>query len=166
LPHTGLARAAVVGVGATVIMDAAGEVLRRATGVEPLDYRLVGRWLGHMRRGRFHHESIRSAEPIHGERVVGWLAHYSIGTGFAVALQVARPGWSTRPSLGAALVTGLVTTAAPWLVMQPAFGIGVAASRTAQPGPARWRSLRTHAIYGAGLYVTARVLGRVVPPDR
>jgi hypothetical protein len=89
LPLRSLARAALVGVGATVIMDAAGEVLRRATGVEPLDYRLVGRWLGHMRRGGFRHESIRSAEPVHGERAVGWLAHYSIGTGFAVALEVA-----------------------------------------------------------------------------
>lgn len=163
MPLRSLARAALVGVGATVIMDAAGEVLRRATGVEPLDYRLVGRWLGHMRRGGFRHESIRSAEPVHGERAVGWLAHYSIGTGFAVALEVARPGWSARPTLGAALVTGLVTTAAPWLVMQPAFGMGVAASRTPQPGLARWRSLRTHVIYGAGLYVTARVSGRVRP---
>ncbi|MDP8931791.1 MAG: DUF2938 domain-containing protein [Actinomycetota bacterium] len=146
-------------------MDLAGEALRRATGVEPLDYRLVGRWVGHMSQRRFHHESIHAAEPIPGEGTLGWVAHYSIGTGFAIVLEAVRPGWTAHPRLGPALVTGLLTTAAPWLVMQPAFGMGVAASRTPTPWVARWRSARTHAIYGAGLYLTARALRWVCPVD-
>jgi hypothetical protein len=36
-------RAVFVGVAATAMMDIAGEVIRRTSGVEPLDYRLLGR---------------------------------------------------------------------------------------------------------------------------
>lgn len=47
--------------------------------------------------------------------------------------------------------------------MQPAFGMGVAASRTPNPTVARWRRLRTHAIYGFGLYLAAIAAGQVAP---
>lgn len=151
-------RAALIGCGATAMMDIGGEVVRRATGVEPLDYRLVGRWIGHMTQGTFRHTSIGAADPVPGEKPLGWLAHYSIGAGCAVGLELASPGWVHRPRLASALITGVATTAAPWLIMQPAFGMGVAASRMPQPALLRWRSLRTHAIYGAGLYVAARGL--------
>jgi len=42
--------------------------------------------------------------------------------------------------------------------MQPAFGLGVAAAKTPDPTTARLRSLRTHATYGLGLYLTGRAL--------
>ncbi len=146
-------------------MDLTGEAIRRTTAVEPLDYRLLGRWLGHMSRSRFRHDLISTAEPVPGEQALGWGAHYLIGTGIAVALAWARPDWPARPSLAPALVTGLLSTAAPWLIMQPAFGLGVAASRTPQPWLSRWRSLRTHAIYGTGLYLTARAMRAASPSD-
>jgi hypothetical protein len=47
------------------------------------------------------------------------------------------PGGAERPTLGPAMAmamaTGLGSTAAPWLVMQPAFGLGVAAAKTPDP---------------------------------
>lgn len=145
--------AAAVGCGATAVMDIAAEVVRRATGVPSLDYALVGRWLGHLRNGTVTHDSIGRSEPVAGERTVGWAAHYAIGVAFAAVLLEARPSWRTKPTLGPALATGVLTTAAPWLLMQPAFGLGVAASRTPAPATARWRSLRAHSFYGLGLYV-------------
>ncbi len=151
-----LATAALVGLGATAVMDVGGDVWRRARGTRPLDPALVGRWVGHMARGRMTHRSIRDTPPIWEERVIGWVAHYAIGAACAVGLVAARPGWLERPTLTPALATGLATTAAPWLVMQPAFGMGVAASRTPRPGAARWASLRAHAVYGTGLWVAGR----------
>lgn len=158
-----LARAAVVGVAATAVMDLGGEIVRRTTGVAPLDYRLLGRWIGHLCRGRVAHEDICAAEPVVGEKALGWAAHYSIGTTFAAALLLARPAWATRPTAGPALATGIATTAAPWLLMQPAFGLGVAASRTPDPPLVRWRTLRTHAMYGVGLYAGGRLAARLAP---
>ncbi|MNC95445.1 hypothetical protein D3C83_125650 [compost metagenome] len=52
---------------------------------------------------------------------------------------------------------GLATVLVPYLVMQPAFGLGIAASRTKNPGAARLKSLMTHAIFGLGLFVSASV---------
>jgi hypothetical protein len=158
-----IARSAAIGVGATAIMDLGGEVVRRLTGVQPLDYRLLGRWIGHMPQGTLRHKNIRAAEPVPYERELGWAAHYTIGTAFAGLLVATRPTWAGRPTLLPALVTGIATTAAPWFLMQPAFGLGVAASKTPEPAVARMRSLRTHAIYGVGLYVAGSAVALVKP---
>lgn len=48
--------------------------------------------------------------------------------------------------------------ALPFLLMQPALGLGIAAAKTANPARARLHSLITHAIFGLGLYLTARLL--------
>ncbi|MDH0338153.1 DUF2938 domain-containing protein [Metapseudomonas otitidis] len=145
-----------IGVGATLVMDLWGWLLRRLTGNAGLDYALVGRWVGHMPRGRFRHAGIGRAAPVRGERVLGWTCHYLIGIGFAALLvAVAGPAWLCRPSLWPALVFGLLSVAAPFLVMQPAFGLGIAAARTPEPLKARLRSLRTHLVFGLGLYLAA-----------
>jgi hypothetical protein len=52
---------------------------------------------------------------------------------------------------------------APFLVMQPSFGLGIAASRAPSPTQARLRSLMAHIVFGVGLYVCAVGLGYVVP---
>lgn len=158
-----LVRSAAIGIGATAIMDLGGEAVRRLTGVKPLDYRLLGRWIGHMPNGTLSHENIRATEPVPHEREIGWAAHYSIGTAFAGALVATRPDWANRPTLLPALLTGITTTAAPWFIMQPALGMGVAASKTPEPAVARLRSLRTHAIYGLGLYLAGQAVARVAP---
>lgn len=148
----------LVGVLATATMDIGGDVIRRITGVAPLDYALVGRWVGHMRHGRFGHESIGDADPVPGERAIGLIAHYGVGTAFAGLLLTLSPRWSSRPTLGPALSVGLASTAAPFLVMQPAFGLGLAASQTPHPWLARFRSVRAHAVYGLGLYLGGRAV--------
>jgi len=61
-----------------------------------------------------------------------------------------------------ALAFGLVTTLAPFLVMQPAFGFGIAASKTPKPSQARLKSLMTHTVFGRGLYLWALLLRHVL----
>lgn len=157
-----LVQASAVGIGATITMDAVAEVLRRTRGVRSLDYAMVGRWIGHMRNGKFAHTSIMHAEPVPHEKEIGWVAHYAIGTGFAVALAVADPGWLKRPRFGTAVAWGVGTVAAPWLIMQPGFGMGVAASKIPNPAQARMGSLRAHASYGAGLWLSGRIVRTIV----
>jgi hypothetical protein len=90
----------VIGVGATVVMDLWAALLRRCCHVSSLDYALLGRWIGHLARGRFRHESIAQAAPVRYERVVGWSAHSTIGVEFA-ALLLATAGvqWAKQPTL-------------------------------------------------------------------
>lgn len=143
----------LTGIGATAVIDLWAIARRRLLGIPAPNYGLVGRWLAHMPRGRFRHESIAAAAPVRGERVIGWTAHYLIGVAFAaILLGVCGVAWLERPTLGPALAVGIGTVAAPFLLMQPGMGAGVAARRTAHPGAARLHSVLTHAIFGLGLY--------------
>lgn len=153
-----LIRALVVGTGATAFMDIAVAVRKRLLGTPSLDYRLVGRWLGHLARGRFYHDRIDASPAVRGEHVIGWASHYLIGIAFAgLLLAIWGIGWTCRPSIAPALIVGIGSVLAPFLIMQPGMGAGIAASRTPHPTTARLRSLVTHAIFGAGLYVTGLV---------
>jgi hypothetical protein len=49
----------------------------------------------------------------------------------------------------------LGTAVAPYFILQPAMGLGLAARRAPNPAMARLHSLVTHAVFGLGLYVTA-----------
>lgn len=149
----------LVGIGATAVTDIWAVVRKRLFGVAPPDFGLVGRWLAHMVRGRFRHDSIAAASRVHGERAIGWIAHYLIGISFAAVLVgIWGIEWIRQPSLGPALVVGIVTVAAPYFVMQPGMGAGIAASRTPRPAAARLHSLVTHAIFGLGLYAAGWLL--------
>jgi hypothetical protein len=152
-----IAGAAVIGVGATLIMDLWALVLRRGFDVASLDLALLGRWIGHLARGQFRHERIGAAAPIRHERIIGWTAHYTIGVTFAaVLLAVWGVEWLQAPTLAPPLIVSTLTLAAPFLVMQPAMGAGIASSRTPRPNLARLRSVATHTVYGLGLYLAAR----------
>ena len=148
-----LASTFLIGAGATAVMDLWAIARRRLLGMPPPDYGLVGRWLAHITRGRFRHDSIATAAPVPGERLIGWTAHYLIGISFAaILLGVWGLAWIYHPALGPALLIGIGTVAAPFLVMQPGMGAGIAPSRTPRPAAARIQSLVTHAIFGLGLY--------------
>lgn len=157
-------RAVLIGIGATGLMDLWAIVLKRAFGLSSLDYALVGRWLGHMPAGRFAHASIAEAQDIPGERIVGWAAHYATGIVFAGMLIAACGlGWVREPTLAPAIATGILTVAAPFLIMQPGMGFGIAASRRPKANLARLRSLVTHAVFGLGLYGSATILAHLMP---
>ena len=148
-----------IGAGATLTTDLWAIARGRLFGVPAPDWGLVGRWLGHMARGRFRHERIATAEPVRGERVIGWTAHYLIGIAFAGGLlAICGLAWARQPTLAPALALGIATVAAPFLLMQPGMGAGIAASRTPRPNSARLQSLVTHAVFGLGLYAAGLVL--------
>lgn len=149
----------LTGVGATAITDCWGFARKPLLGIPSPDYGLVGRWLSHMRHGQFHHASITASPPVHGEQVSGWVVHYLIGIAYAALLAlIGGEAWLHNPTPWLALATGIGTVAAPFLVMQPAMGAGIAASRMRHPGSARLHSLLMHAVFGIGLYVSAWAL--------
>src|SRR5690348_5878718 len=155
-----VASSILIGTAATAFVDLWSLARRRILGVPLPDYGLVGRWIAWMPRGRFVHRPISGTKSVRGDRVIGWLAHYSIGIGFAATLIAMRGGeWIANPTLLRALAFGVATVAAPFLLMQPGMGAGIAASRTPRPAAARIQSLITHFAFGAGLYASARILG-------
>ncbi|MGQ0599618.1 DUF2938 domain-containing protein [Aquabacterium sp.] len=154
-------RIAFIGIGATAIMDLWLALLKRL-GVTTQSFALIGRWVGHLLRGRIAHAAISKAEPIAGELAWGWLTHYAIGTAFAALLAVvAGRTWIGSPTLVPALAVGTLTVAAPLLIMQPAMGAGLFASKTPTPLKSCMRSLVNHSVFGLGLYLTATLIALI-----
>ena len=138
-------------------------LLLRQFGIKSLDYSLLGRWVGHMAKGRFFHEKIFNSDPIKNELIIGWFSHYLIGISFAFLLIfIYGKKWLINPSLQPAMIIGLVTIVAPFFIMQPAFGLGIALSEIPNPGIGRLKSLIVHLIYGVGLYISAIMLNKLV----
>ena len=150
----------LIGCGATALLDAWLALLRRL-GVPTLGMALLGRWIGHLLRGRLRHAAIGKARPVRHETAYGWIVHYAIGIGFAAILvALAGTGWLHDPKLAPALAFGLATVIAPLFVMQPAMGAGFAASRTPAPLRNCLRSVANHILFGFALYLCARLAGQ------
>ena len=148
--------ALAIGVGATAVMDVWAVALKRFWCIPSLNLAMVGRWLGHLVRGTFTHANIAQAAPVRDEAVLGWTAHYLIGVLFAaVLLALVGQEWVQGPTFAPALLAGLVSVAAPFCILQPGMGAGLAASKTPHPNAARLRSLMAHAAFGIGLYLAA-----------
>src|SRR2546422_1266856 len=157
--------AVAVGIGATLVMDLWNLFLKRTFSIPSLNYCLLGRWVRHMPGGTLRHESIAAAPQKPYECTVGWMAHYTIGVVFALALVVFTSGdWLARPTLLPALLYGIGTVVFPFFILQPSFGLGIAASRTPNPTQARLKSLGTHAAFGVGLYASALGVRYVLQP--
>jgi hypothetical protein len=144
----------LIGLGATLITDLWALFLKHTFRIAAPNYCFVGRWLRYMPEGIFRHSNIVSVPQKSGECTVGWIAHYMIGITFAIIF-VAFVGnnWLQHPTLIPAIVFGVVTVSAPFLIMQPAFGLGLAASKAPNPTQARLRSLMNHTVFGFGLYI-------------
>jgi hypothetical protein len=147
-----------------MFMDLLAVVLKRAFNVASPNYCLIGRWFCHMPHGTLTHASIGTASPKRHECVVGWISHYVIGAIYSLMfLALVSWSWLTQPTFLPALLFGLITVLVPFLVMQPSFGLGVAASRTPNPIRARLRSLLAHTAFGVGLYLCAVGASYVLP---
>lgn len=153
-PALTITSAIIMGLGATLTFDLWALFLKYAFKVTPSNICLVGRWLCYMPEGTIKHSNVASAPQKSAECMVGWIAHYMIGVTFANAFIVlAGDNWLQHPTLIPAIAFGVVTVLAPFLIMQPSFGLGFAASKTANPAQARLRSLMNHTAFGAGLYI-------------
>ncbi len=103
---------------------------------------MVGRWIGHMRDGQFTHISIGSSPPIVHESILGWVFHYVVGCIYAALyLMYVSTAQMGQPTLVSAVLFGLVTILSPWLLMQPALGLGICASKAPRSNLVRLQNL-------------------------
>lgn len=143
----------VAGVFATVVLDVWQRLLHAATGIPPTNWGMIGRWFGHMPRGRFVHTAIGEAEPVAGEAAIGWIMHYLIGVIYGVVyvglFTVVLGG---APTLVNGFLFGLASVVIPWFVMQPCLGLGAMGAKAPNPNIPRYTALSAHGIYGVALY--------------
>lgn len=146
----------LIGIVATALSDLWALFLKHCFKIPAPNWGLVGRWFGHFPKRHFVHDSIQKASPVRHELWIGWGAHYAVGIFFAfLLLGITGIDWVRYPTVLPALTVGMCTVAAPFLIMQPCMGAGVAASKMPNPTTARLRSFTAHTVFGICLYLSA-----------
>lgn len=156
-----LTRTVLVGIGATLAIDSSTALLS-LFGTKSHGLLFVGRWLAYIPKGKFFHHTIIQTPSVANELIIGWIAHYCIGIAFAFLLVLMYgKKWLLKPRLFPAIVIGIITLIAPIFILQPVLGFGIAFSNMPKPGFLMLKILRIHIVYGAGLYLSAKVMHSV-----
>jgi len=159
-----LIKGALVGMAGTVLLDIWALFLAGIMSVPPTNWAMVGRWLGNMAHGKFHHASIGAAEPVKGELTIGWVAHYIIGIGYGLLLlALLGAAWLKEPTVLPPLILSWVLLIAPYFMMMPGMGMGFAGSKTPNPAITRIKSAVAHSVFGLGMYLAAETLAHLWP---
>ncbi|MBS0251519.1 MAG: DUF2938 family protein [Proteobacteria bacterium] len=159
-----LVKAAAVGIGGTLVLDLYALFLARVMGVPATNWAMVGRWFGNMPRGQFIQAAMSKAEPVKSEPAIGWIAHYAIGAGYGLLLLALwGRAWLNYPTVLPPMLLSWVLLIAPYFVMMPGMGLGIAGRRTPRPNITRLKSVAGHSVFGLGMYATAVALSRFWP---
>ncbi|WP_268244217.1 DUF2938 family protein [Shewanella litoralis] len=127
--------------------------------VPATNWRLVGRWVGHMKKGQFIQPALAKADSIPGELALGWLVHYVIGIAYGLILMVCFGSqWLNTPTLLAPLLVSWIGLAAPFFIMMPGMGAGIAGANTPKPAVVRFKSTVGHTVFGLGMFITAQLI--------
>lgn len=144
------------GIGATIILDLWALLLNRLFHLPITNWAMVGRWLGHLSSGKFIQNKLTDISPIPFEHALGWLTHYIIGISYVVLLiSVEGTYWLEQPTLMPPLLISWVLLIAPFFVMMPGMGAGIAGSKTPNPLKTRLYSFIGHSIFGLGMFISA-----------
>lgn len=159
-----LIKGALIGIAGTVLLDVWALFLARVWNIPATNWAMVGRWLGHIPRGKFHHTSMSEAESVKGEHAIGWIAHYVIGIGYGLLLLALwGSAWLTEPTILPPLVLSWVLLVAPYFLMMPSMGMGFAGSKTSKPAITRIKSVVSHSVFGLGMYLAGEALAHLWP---
>jgi len=153
--------AVFAGLFATIAFDLWQRLVHLATGIPPSNWAMVGRWFGHMPRGRFAHAAIAAADPVRNELALGWTMHYLIGILYGFAYMGMTGLLAAAPSPANGFLFGLASVVVPWFLMAPALGLGVMARKAPNPNVPRYSALAGHCVFGIALYAGAAVHGAI-----
>lgn len=152
-------RGAIIGIGATALMDLWAILLNRAFGEGLPNWGMVGRWVWALRTGKVFHDDVGQAPRHANELALGWAFHYFVGIVYGIALiLIVGPQWLAAPTFLPAFIWGIVTVAGGWFLLAPGMGAGWAASRRPNPMRVRAMNLLAHSVFAIGLYGTALLI--------
>lgn len=152
-------RGAVIGIGATLLMDIWAIFLNRAFGEGMPNWGMVGRWVAALPSGKVFHRDIGAVAPVAGELPLGWAFHYAVGIVYGIALVlIAGAQWLAAPTFLPAFIWGIVTVAGGWFLLAPGMGAGWAASKRPNPMRVRAMNLVAHTVFALGMYGTALLI--------
>ena len=147
-----------IGMFATLMMDIFAFIRFKFFHIASLNYRLVGRWMISWKDRKFKHHHILHSDVQKFEVLIGWIIHYIIGIIWAIIFLFLVQYFDIKLIFISSLTYALFTSLIPFIIMQPAFGLGFFASKTPNPKSNIFNSLMSHTAFGIGLYFSHQVL--------
>jgi hypothetical protein len=152
----------LIGIIATIGMDIWALLVKHVLRLPVTDWAMIGRWVAYIPKGRYFHSPIASADKIGHELAIGWTVHYLTGVIYGVLyLFIVQEVLGYIPTIQSALIFGLATLAAPWLVMQPGLGLGLFASKAPKPWQVRLINISMHMVFAIALYFGWQFMGYI-----
>ena len=149
-----------IGIIGTVGMDVWALLVRNIFRLPVTDWAMIGRWTAYIPKGRYFHSPIAASEKVRHELAIGWAVHYTTGMIYGgLYLFLMQVVLGNAPTLQSALIFGLATLAAPWLVMQPCLGLGIFASNAPKPWLVRLINISMHTVFTIAMYVGWKLMG-------
>lgn len=146
----------LIGIGATIILDLWAVFLNKVFGIPITNWAMVGRWVGHMTSRTLVQKDLGNVSPISYELALGWLVHYIIGISYIVIIVLFEGlGWLSQPTIFPALFISWLLLIAPFFIMMPCMGAGIAGANTPNPTKTRLISITGHTIFGLGIFISA-----------
>ena len=144
----------LLGIGGTVAMDLWALIIARL-GIAPFpNWAGPGRWVAHW--PRVFHADFQALAVSPFDPALGWMLHYGVGVLYGVIwIAIGGSSWLATPSFLPVWLFSLLTIAAGWFLLQPAMGLGWAASQTPSPWKTRILGLLAHTAFGFGMWATA-----------
>ena len=129
---------------------------------DPIDWHLLGRWIGHLLVGDFVFVNIPKLSIVQHEIALGWMTHYMIGILDAIIfafilkylMKKSYPGLSV---FSISVLFGWFLIIFPFLVLEPAMGAGFFAVLSPNPDFTRWLTFSFHSVFGLGLFIGYRI---------
>ncbi len=147
-----IAAGIAAGVLGTMVMDLLNHLVAGTGLISKIDVRMIGRMSAGWTRGRLCYRRPDEMEAVANERLYGYVTHYAIGVGFALAYVIGWELWVGGPASAAwALAYGLATTAASYFFVFPSMGLGVFGRRSPDGLKSPLSSLANHLFFAVGM---------------
>ena len=126
-----------------------------------IDWHLIGRWFMHLATGNFIFRNIPQSTPMHYENLLGWLVHYGIAIVYsALYILLSVYVFRIRPRWYTAVIFSWAFMLVPFLVLQPAMGLGYFGSQAASQSLDCLTTFSFHTVFGLGIYFGYRIMLR------
>ncbi|WP_299664682.1 DUF2938 domain-containing protein [uncultured Psychromonas sp.] len=153
----------MIGIGGTIALDIWALLIFKLLGQPGTNWAMVGRWIGHMKSGQFIQPNLAHSAKIPGELAIGWIAHYIIGITFALLLYIFfGEQWIQQSAILPPLIIAWISIAAPFFIMMPGMGAGIAGAKLPTPTIAKIKSVAGHTVFGLGMFITSQAFNSSV----
>jgi hypothetical protein len=143
-----------VGLFATFCMDLWGVILNLTFHIPRPSYEPIGRFLLSLFDLKTYFSDLSPTHMFLLKNSLGWVTHITIGLIDAALYMIfIFKILKSKPHFLTSLFFAWAMIFMPFLIEQPALGMGVAASHSLHPDLARFMTLSYHTAFGIGLYV-------------